>query len=206
MRIIGRDRDTLELNRRVKKKPRFVTETEFKKLLPKIRCADHEMIQLICRVAFATGLRKGEIFGIEPHHVREQGTKVFVEQQMEENGQMHHETKSRMTRTAIVVPGYEADVIMWSKIKLKDRMQYRNKKTTEYLTAAHGQLLKFHDLRHSYAILMLKEFALDYVAKSLGNSKIICETFYVGFDLNKEDEDYVVKRWREKRKQSEAHK
>ena len=42
--------------------------------------------------------------------------------------------------------------------------------------------LKFHDLRHSYAIYLLSlGMSLERVAQSLGNSIQFCQQYYVGF-------------------------
>lgn len=49
------------------------------------------------------------------------------------------------------------------------------------------QNLKAHDCRHSYAVHLLNSgVSISLIAKSLGNSVLVCEKYYLGYALRPE--------------------
>jgi site-specific recombinase XerD len=55
-------------------------------------------------------------------------------------------------------------------------------RAAEVALPGRGRQLKFHDLRHSYAIHLLAiGMTMEDVARSIGDTIEVCEEFYAGF-------------------------
>jgi integrase len=152
----------------------FLTEKEVKSLIAK---ADSPYKELI-GVAFYTGLRKGEIFGLKKSDIRSENT-LNVARQIDEKGVERGLKNGKPPRKAFVLPGGMVWVKAWLEIK-KDVNRHKPVSTVcQKLTG-----VRFHDLRHSYAVHLIgKGATLEWVAQSLGHSTEVCERYYAGYCL-----------------------
>lgn len=198
IRFLGRG-FKLRLKRRPASDVRHVTESEFRKLLPHIP----EGMRLPCEVAFATGLRLGEVFAMTPAKLRA-GTLpgVFVDRQMDETGTIR-ETKTRRDRTAVILSGWADRVTEWAAVPLEEKRRLREIRWASIVRQASlkafpkdkTKRLVYHDLRHSYAIAMLiRGASISDVANLLGNSVVVAQMFYTGFAMTAEGIESLAKR------------
>jgi integrase len=189
-------RDIKLLKAREEIKPvRYVTEGDFKALLTEIK---NERIRLLHEVAFATGLRLGEIFALEKHHLKQEKTEHYCEcaLQMDETGTIRT-TKTRKARKAYILREWLVSVQHWLEIPLSERRAFRKSSHCKVTTRASLKRLKkplvFHDLRHSYAIQLVSSgVPLTLVAQSLGNSIRVAERYYSGFVLTAESINLIA--------------
>lgn len=159
----------------------YVTEEELKKILPHIK---DPQIRLMHEVAFGTGLRAGELFGILPKDFKSDRS-LLVESQIDVN-RKRRSTKTRRSRRAIVFKQFVDALNQWLEIPIEERLKFRkrsiSKITREASAKAIGRSITFHDLRHSYAIYMVsKGIGLTDVKNSIGDTMKVCERYYAGF-------------------------
>lgn len=165
---------------------RHLTEGE---LLEATSKSSSDIFVLLCKAAWYSGMRKGELFAVRPEDVR--GHTVQVRGQIDRNAK-ERSTKTNEARTAFIIPGGEGILKEWAALSQEDKMAIRfikhAKKVTNMCQEAWvsdvNKHCSFHDLRHSYAIhLLSKGIPLSHVAKSMGNSEAVCERYYVGYVL-----------------------
>lgn len=133
-------------------------------------------------VAFYTGMRRGEIYGLEARDVK--GDVIHVKRQVLIDGKVTL-PKHRKTRKAFIIPGGEKYVKDWLEIKDTVSRHTKISSVTQKLAG-----VRFHDLRHSTAIyLIAKGATLDWVARVLGHSRETCERYYAGHVI---DDDSIV--------------
>lgn len=185
LKFLGRDFE-LTLAKPERRNPRYLTPEEFARVLPHVQ---DERFRLFFGSAIATGGRTGEVFAIEPHHVRN-GT-AFIRTQLDRNS-LIRETKNGRQRHVVLMPAYAHMVAEWVNLPDAERLVIRHEKHAKVLKAACAKVFpgqpKKHcdirDLRHSYAIWLLNQgVSIGLVAQSLGNSELVCQEYYAGFVL-----------------------
>lgn len=188
LKFTGRD---LKLKKK-KKDERVVThlnEAQFQTVAPKIK---NETIRLAARIAFETGLRLGEVFGLRPENYTD--NQVNVTRQLTRE-MTYRKPKNGKARRAFCFDATKALLDEWFEIPEKDRNEHRNVVSSEEIKSAcklvfpdDSELwVPFHALRHSYAIrLISKGISISLVAQSLGNSVSVCQEYYGGFSLTTE--------------------
>ena len=185
LKFIGRD-ERLEQAQETLVPVAHLTEGDFKLVASQI---EDEHIKAVLYIAFTTGLRLGEIFAI--NQFNEAGQFIPVFSQLTHSLKNTH-TKTRTKRFAAVDPLGIPYVKKWLKTDGKTKLSIRKLKYSEITKAAcrkafphdSEKWVRFHDLRHSYAINCLsKSIPIDLVALSLGNSVAVCQKYYVGFSL-----------------------
>jgi integrase len=163
----------------------YVNSDELKRILEQVK---DESIRLMHEVAFGTGMRAGEIFGIMPEHVKtnfvDVGSQIDIER-------TRRQTKNRKIRKAFILEPYRSTVRQWANIPLDKRLAFRKRSISKITRQASlkgiGREICFHDLRHSYAIhLISQEKSLALVAQSIGDSITVTERYYSGFVLTPE--------------------
>ena len=181
--------------RAVRKDVCAYTEEELNLIL---RLIKDPMMKLLCKVAYGTGLRAGEIFAMGPNSVH--NGCVIVTQQLDKELKLR-DTKTRTDRKAFIIPGYMNYVKAWISAAPTVKAELRTVKHSKLFKAAcqatypkdtsrHG---RFHDLRHSYAVyLLVSGVPITLVANSLGNSTNVCEKYYSGFKLRQEGIDMIA--------------
>lgn len=161
-----------------------LTEPEFKKIIKHLSEEDSPVIQ----IAFYTGLRIGEIFGLETRFIKE--NTVLVKQQLSEELEITT-TKTDNEREAIYPPHLKPILKKWASLPLVEKKALRSKTWSKVVRRVckkvfedESKHIRFHDLRHSNAIWLLSKGAtLHEVAQHLGNHHEVTERYYSGFNL-----------------------
>jgi integrase len=160
-----------------------VTKEEFDTLVSNI---EDKKIRLLHTVAFATGMRLGEIFAIEPRLYNRRDNTIKVLFQIDKK-KKKRKTKNRKDRTTYVLPAYRQAIEEWFSVvnEFDHRTRLRISRYTQKASKLIGKSIRFHDLRHSYAIYLLSRgVPLSHVAQCLGDSISVAEEYYVGFNLS----------------------
>lgn len=179
---------------------KYLNEDEFKKVLPHLKEPD----RLLAEIAFYTGLRLGEIFYLQPKHVRK--NTLWVEKQMtdtwvKQDGAFKIDTpKTGVERDTLLPERVRKTVLKWVGIPLEDRQPWRKyayshnlKRACRKVFSDKEKYLNFHALRHCNAIWLLHEGASIYeVAQLLGNAVNVTERYYSGFAVKKESIDRLA--------------
>jgi integrase len=189
-------RNKLQNVDRTRSKVKYLNEDEFKRMYVYIR---DKTTRTLARIAFYTGARLGEIFFIQPRHLKD--NVLFLELQMTDeklpDGTYKEDTlKSGYSRDIFLYDGVRKDLEEWAAVPFAERYKIREKSFCKRITRAckkaFGEadpikLLTFHDLRHCHAIWLLQaEATITEVAQQLGNGLDVCYRFYSGFELKKE--------------------
>lgn len=165
--------------------PAHLTYDEFLQVLPHI----DEEYRTVVVVAFATGARQGEVFGLDK--VVPLKRAVYIERQMYPSLK-YGPLKNRRPRWVKVIKELWPHVEAWMQVGEEERKLLRNQRWADIVGGACEKAfpkepekqLTFHDLRHSYAIYCLsKHMTLEQVAKALGDSIVVVQEYYTGFVL-----------------------
>jgi integrase len=185
LKHLGRD---FELTPRPKrrKQPRHLKLKDFERVN---RHTEDRRDQLLQRVAFATGLRTGELFALSEDSV--QGRHFFAEGQMDRALTLRGtKTRDETRRRIYVIPGFENDVQEWCRIPADKKREIRGRKHAAILKSACEVVYPdrpethcaFHDLRHSIAVhLAQMGVPISRIAKCLNESELVCQEYYGGF-------------------------
>ncbi len=181
------DRDfKLNKNRSTKHKIVYVTFDDFKENIDKIK---DRRIKALHWIAITTGMRIGEIFAIRKENYHKNIINILGQIDRKQN---QRETKNRRNRKAYILKEGRKWTKYWCELPEKDKLELRNRKISDITNFIFG--VKFHDLRHSYAIkLISKGVSLSLVAQSLGNNITVCQEYYAGFTLSDEGIETVAK-------------
>jgi integrase len=191
LKFLGRPERLLKA-RPERYKVKYLTEPEKNKVLTYI---EDPLDKLLHEVCFYTGMRIGEAFAV----TKLENDILYVESQIDRNG-LERDTKNRKIRKAYIAENGLHFVKEWLKKRhdySKDRTQI-SKITDKACRLAfpdnEEKHCTFHDLRHSYAIMLLgKGVPISFIAQSIGNSVSVCEKHYTGFKLSDESIDLIRK-------------
>ncbi|MFK7825120.1 MAG: tyrosine-type recombinase/integrase [Oligoflexales bacterium] len=165
---------------------KYLTLAEFNQVLPKLT---NNKLRITAGIAWHTGLRFGEIFGVEDQNIHNDSLRVIS--QMNKEGSITN-TKTKKARAIALTPEARKYLCEWVQVPYEEKLAFRKYKVSEKFKQACKEVfphrsnkhLKFHDLRHSHAIhLFAKGVSLGHVAQQLGNSITVCEKHYVGYCL-----------------------
>lgn len=166
---------------------RYLTPTEFKKILPFIENKTYRALAVAC---FITGARIGEAFALEPDDFYD-GV-VRITKQMDRK-LVIRATKNGRDRDVLI---NEMELTLFNHwLEFKDKEEIRKIKFASIVKEAckrafpsdRNKWCTVHDLRHSYAIWLLsKGVSLSLVAQSLADSIQVCQEYYTGFVLTSE--------------------
>lgn len=195
LKWLGREDVKLRKNREVKLKVNYLTESDFKKILQYL---PSDEIRLLHQVCFYTGCRIGEAFDLDIARYNPKTSTIKVLSQVDKQGQSR-ETKNRRERTAFVFPQGAKYFEEW--VRVRHRIDFKTRDRMARITRAAcrkafandaSKHLKFHDLRHSYAIALLgKGVSITLVAQSIGDSVVVCQKHYIGFELATESVELI---------------
>jgi integrase len=195
LKYIGRTDVKIPLNRKQRRKPQYLSPKELEMVLGQINHPDKNLIVLLCNAAMGTGLRLGELFALTSTSFRDQNDILYVVEQMDEDLKLDL-TKTRSDRTVPILPRYKNDVLKWvNEVPLSEKKRLRTFKFAAIVRAACAKVFpntpekhcKFHDLRHSYAIELLRlGYGLSVIHRCLGNSLQVCQEYYTGFSFTDE--------------------
>jgi integrase len=167
-------------------------------------------LKLLYEAAMTTGGRLGELLGLSTEKVKETrgglGEAIFdkqlVKQEKEHTSsraperysseikEKHGLKNQTERRTALVLPEGLSSVQQWATCPKETRVQIRTGSYNKQLTDACKKVfpndtskhLTVHDLRHSYAIHLLRlGMSMEDVARSIGDTLEVCQEHYAGF-------------------------
>lgn len=154
--------------------------------------------RLLVEMAFNTGMRIGELMALERQNKKRFA--INVDWQIDRDG-VKCLPKNGKRRSA--VPFQRAFEIFDDWIEAKDHIPPKSRARASRVVkkACHEAFpnkpdwhLRFHDLRHSYAVAALENgLSLEEIAKQLGNSIEVTEEHYVGFVQSTRMEETVFK-------------
>jgi len=164
--------------KRVKTKYRIVKEKEFESLLNHVE-GTHYMIPII--LAGAVGLRRGEVFGLKWDNIDFENKTITIEETMVRfSNNIIKEPKNDSSKRVIKVFDFVVNALWdYKESSGSDDVYVYNKYKPTSWSEKFGKLLeqfgmegmRFHDLRHYNATLMLKYGVPDIVAaERLGHS------------------------------------
>ena len=171
--------EILHKPQRIRAKVKCLSLQEFTRALWFIEEPKHK---LVFWAAFATGARQGEVF--ELSNLSPDGKAVEIRDQLTRKKVTDSPKNGRGRWTYVLTEGREA-VEAW--VKTEDKAALRHVRWAEELGAACTKagvpVVTFHDLRHSYAVHLLRVegLAMEKVARFLGNSIIVCQEYYTGY-------------------------
>lgn len=191
--------------------PTIFTESEFLNMMENIEPPEDfkehkEDIKNLFFTLFYTGIRIGEAFAL--FHRRQSDSKtgrklnflddtqIALYSQMLKDTKKISSTKTGKERVAYVIQNHFHRVRAWAELDKATKEKLR-KIEYSYLIKKAGRLtfpkdsekqnLKAHDCRHSYAVHLLNSgVSISLIAKSLGNSVLVCEKYYLGYALKEE--------------------
>lgn len=174
--------EMLALEKKQRPEFKYLSREELKRLVAKL---SDPHVKALCSILFNTGLRTGEAYALKKNSLREDGF-IFVSDQVDRSG-VERGTKTDGERfTFLLDPG--AFHSWMAALALPRPSRYN---LAPILKGAAMKLwpedpskwVTPHDLRHSYAVLMMTEHRLriQEIAKLLGNSTAVCEEYYTRF-------------------------
>ena len=189
----------LILNHETDEEIKFLTKDELDKALKRI---DDDLFCLMARMARGTGARIGELFAMIPskdsrtvyikHQVRRDGTKALAK----------GKRADAPGRTSIILPEYRTLIKKWIKVRHSVQIETRLNAANTIRSACEKAFpndplkhIKFHDLRHSYAIELCQAgVSLLQISQQLGNSQRVCEKHYTGFVATSDTIDMIERK------------
>jgi integrase len=188
LKFVGRENVKLRRQHKDMIKVSFLNEEDFKRVLAVVPTQIEKTLLELC---YYSGLRIGEAYGLEPHHLLPDGT-IRVTGQLDRNG-VRRQTKTKRPRLAFLFPQGIDAFKYWTQASEAekatiDRLESSRELMKKYCKIAFpkdsSKYLTFHALRHCYAInLLSKGVSMSLVAQSLGNTLSVCQQHYVGFEL-----------------------
>lgn len=172
---------------------RYLNQFEVKELADSV---NNEFDRHAILLAFATGCRVGEMFGISKESVRAP-RQIHVGHQITKQLKKSLPKNRKVRRIRMLEIGQQS-LAYWIRLQSDEKYIHRNRRLSDIVKFASTQLwpnkpqkhIRFHDLRHSYAIEMLRQGAsISQVAQLLGDSVQVCQTYYAGFSMADESLD-----------------
>lgn len=182
----------LKLPRKEFLEVKYLTADEVRRLADKLGGLNGHLVTL----AFATGCRQGELFAITEANDRI----IYINSQIKRDGK-RTQTKTRNSRKIRMLPYGDKALKVWLSIPISQRP--RGRQYSAIVKAACKRLWKnnpekhitFHDLRHSFAIEMLRlGESFDTIAQLLGDSVAVCQAYYTGFSMADQSLDALDER------------
>jgi integrase len=185
LRFAKRPDVKLRRTKKEKKRPKYLTETDFLLVLPHL---PSDETRVLAKVAFYTGCRIGEAFSLEPQDFDQKLLELQIARQVDRTD-VERDTKNRRDRTALVFPNGIPALKEWFKVKGSVDMATRlymarilRAACVAVFPTEKSKHLKFHDLRHCYAIMLRgKGLTTEDVADLIGDSILVCKEHYTGF-------------------------
>lgn len=186
LKFLGRHDVRLRKKRPPRSAPPYLTESDLKLLVQTIESTP---FRLMVQMAFYSGCRKGELLALNEMSLKPDGS-LYIGGQIK-NGQEVEPKSGSVGSTFLFEEG---------RAIYKDWIKEKNN-VTSYELAQSSRILRqfckrafpkhkekwirFHDLRHSYAIHLLGHGAsLTDVAQCLRNDIRVCQRYYAGFLMN----------------------
>ncbi len=175
-----------------KKEPRIVSHLTKDDLTAVVKLIPDQVMKLATVIAFESGVRVGELFGLKKEQCR--GNQVYVARQLTRK-RGYDDTKTGRERFLYCTNEGAKALQEWFLIPETERNTFRKKNHSEIVKKAcktafpsdESKWVDFHSMRHSYAInLVSRGVSISLVAQSLGNSVSVCQEYYSGYSLTAE--------------------
>lgn len=185
----------------------YITEDELEILLPQLS----EIDQKITRIFFYSGLRLGELFGIQhpKNYWDSKNAILYLKMQLKDIddkkiGFKYEPLKRSSDRTIKIYPSIKEDFEYFRKLDFDFLKTYKNKFSKHLLKISRKVFsnpikhISAHDLRHSFAMnLQAKGVEISAIAKILGNSVEVCQRHYTAgqasLEFHKRVENQIFK-------------
>lgn len=167
----------------------YINEDELVILLNSI---DDSGLKLAIEISFYSGLRVGELKALNKSSIK--NNCINVDAQID-TALKKRLPKNRKKRRAILPDNQIELVRKWSDLEKKKYTRfYLNKNLQKHTRSVLKKHIKWHDLRHSFAIHLLSRGApITLVAQSLGNSVLVCEKHYSGHIISDQGVSTLLK-------------
>ena len=190
---------------RLTKKPldekiiRFLKEEELEAF---VACLSRDIDKIAARIYFYTGLRTGELFGLEKRKIIFDQRIIKVDKQYTREGELTV-PKSRKTRVAIFPTFLTGDLDRWFEIPKKTRIENRDSMGRRFLDTSRRiwgeheiKNISPHDLRRSFAIhhIEVNKLSLTEVALLLGDTMSVVQRYYSGFAFTEDAATELARR------------
>jgi integrase len=207
--FIGR-RERLEAAQYIENAVVF-SESEFLSIIQNIEIPESvknhkEDIQNLFYTLFYSGMRLGEAFALFSEKQPDPktglplncltGNQITLDSQMLKDTKKITITKTGNRRAAYVIQNNYERVKAWADLDRPTKEKLRDVEFSRIIKKAgratfpkdfKKQNLRTHDCRHSYAVHLLNSgVSISLIAKSLGNSVLVCEKYYLGYSLQPE--------------------
>ncbi|SMF34598.1 site-specific integrase [Pseudobacteriovorax antillogorgiicola] len=197
LKFVGRGNDRLE-NFRANhiEEVKNLSNEEYAAVIERLQGYD----RVLAEIAYCSGLRLGEIFGLERSNVKKLnfGFAYLVNKQMLRDGSMTLPKRGK-ARRAFVYEQCGESLNEWLQASNDVRLKLRKRSFSKFIASAcesigSNHVLSFKDLRHCYAINLLNDGAtLSQVASNLGNSEKVCRKHYVGYVMTNDGIDNLAR-------------
>jgi site-specific recombinase XerD len=124
------------------------------------------------------------------------GNQVSVSSQMQKQTFKITKTKTGKERLAYVIQNMHEQIQSWADLDRETKERLRKIEYSRVIKKAAKSAfpknydmkrIKAHDCRHSYAVYLLNSgVSISLIAKSMGNSVLVCEKYYLGYALQEE--------------------
>jgi integrase len=193
LKFIGREGIKIEKNRMKPVRIKYLTEDQFSKVVGAIaeldqREINREAFSVFAQMAFHTGMRAGELMGLERQDLIKNKSAIRVMRQVDT---LEETDEPKWHKTRVVAVYSEAIQLFdrWIELKSEIPHEVRLRASRILKDACRKTFPKspdlwicFHDLRHSFAIRCLEAgLPIQMIARQLGNTVSVCERYYVGF-------------------------
>jgi integrase len=190
-----------------KKRRREIGHLTLGELSEVLKQVKYPVLRDLYLAAFCSGARLGELMNVSPSSIKDgpNGTGTLLVKGQIVRGEAKHKGDSAPRgvrsvvierdllknqtelRQSLVLEFGLAALKSWATVPRSTRLEFRKRLYLSELQRAvaatfPGRKLKFHDLRHSYAIHLLAiGMTLEDVSRSIGDTMEVCEEFYAGF-------------------------
>lgn len=186
LRWLGRDNIKLSLPPKEFKEVQYLDDIELNLILNYFKNKNDMITLNLIKLSFYSGLRIGELLAaIEKNLLRTNGT-LNVGFQIDKAGNKRTPKNNKIRSAYLLDEGiYSYKWLLNQRNELeKYNRNLLNKRFKKACLSCLNKNLKWHDLRHSYAVYLIgKGVPIQLVAQSLGDSVAVCEEYYSGFVL-----------------------
>jgi integrase len=190
LKYAGRDFKIPKIQVQKSKKIPHITESELDMFLNHL---GHKVDKLAAEIIFHTGLRSGELFGLEEADVNFKSRFLSVERQLTRD-LIIQKPKNNKDRDILIPTKLKKTLREWLKLPESEKREQRGRLSHRFLRASRAiwgkdkaREIGPHDLRRSFAIHMLgRGFSITQISFLLGDSEQVVRAYYAGYSANKE--------------------
>jgi integrase/recombinase XerD len=187
--IVGDPTERFEPPKTEQRLPKYLSDHQVEQLLGALRTGTieerREAALVLC--LYYTGMRAGELVGLDWEHVTPAGIRVFGKGQKERMAWLDPRLAEVLELWREVSPTGGRGPVFVGLTPPHRRITYKTANTIfqAVLTRAGlaGQGLSMHSLRHTFATRMIRKVSIDKVQKALGHKRLDTTTIYAHTEL-----------------------